>query len=110
MSEHIVVNDRSYRLPDAPTIVICVDGCEQEYINQAILAGQAPFLAKLAGFGTVLTGAWVLPSFTNPNNLSIRTGAPLSVHGICGNFFFDEYTRTEVLMNDPKYLRAPTIL
>jgi len=110
MSSQIIVNARHYRMPAAPTIVVCVDGCEQEYINQAILAGQAPFLAKLAGFGTVLTGDCVLPSFTNPNNVSIVTGAPPAVHGICGNFFFDEDTRTEVLMNDPKYLRAPTIL
>ncbi|WP_317851689.1 alkaline phosphatase family protein [Pseudomonas sp. A-R-19] len=51
-----------------------------------------------------------MPSFTNPNNLSIVTGAPPSVHGICGNFFFDQDTQEEVLMNDAKYLRAPTIL
>ncbi|MDR3095998.1 MAG: phosphonoacetate hydrolase [Paraburkholderia sp.] len=110
MSQPITVNARTYRMPAAPTIVICVDGCEQEYINQAIQAGKAPFLAELAESGTVLTGDCVVPSFTNPNNLSIVTGAPPSVHGICGNFFFDEETRTEVLMNDPKYLRAPTLL
>ena len=110
MTELINVNSRSYRLPSAPTIVICVDGCEQEYINQAIQAGQAPFLAGLAEFGAVLTGDCVVPSFTNPNNLSIITGAPPSVHGICGNFFFDQEANEEVLMNDVKYLRAPTIL
>jgi phosphonoacetate hydrolase len=112
MSQHIVVNGRSYRTPAAPTIVVCVDGCEQEYINQAILAGKAPFLASLidASKGAVLTGDCVVPSFTNPNNLSIVTGRPPSVHGICGNFFFDEASGAEVLMNDPKYLRAPTIL
>src|ERR1700760_3486935 len=105
MSSHIVVNARSYRTPAAPTIVICVDGCEQEYTNQATLAGQAPFLAKLAGVGTVLTGDCVLPSFTNPNNLSIVTGAPPSVHGICGNYFFDPERGEEVMMNDPRHLR-----
>ena len=52
----------------------------------------------------------VIPSFTNPNNLSIVTGAPPSVHGICGNYFFDVASGTEVMMNDPKWLRAPTIL
>jgi phosphonoacetate hydrolase len=110
MSQQVNVNSRTYRTPSVPTIVICVDGCEQEYINQAVLAGKAPFLAKLVEFGTVLTGDCVIPSFTNPNNLSIVTGAPPSVHGISGNFFCDEQTRTEVLMNDAKYLRAPTIL
>jgi phosphonoacetate hydrolase len=110
VTDSILVNSRQYRLPSTPTIVVCVDGCEQEYINQAILAGSAPFLAKLASSGTVLTGDCVVPSFTNPNNLSIITGVPPSVHGICGNFFFDEEAGAEVLMNDPKYLRAPTIL
>lgn len=110
MTELIHVNFRSYRLPSAPTIVVCVDGCEQEYINQAIQAGKAPFLAELSAFGTVLAGDCVVPSFTNPNNLSIVTGAPPSVHGICGNFFFDQEAKEEVLMNDAKYLRAPTIL
>jgi len=110
MTELINVNSRSYRLPSTPTIVVCVDGCEQEYINQAIQAGKAPFLAELPAFGSVLTGDCVVPSFTNPNNLSIVCGAPPSVHGICGNFFFDQEAQEEVLMNDAKYLRAPTIL
>ena len=38
------------------------------------------------------------------------TGAPPSVHGICGNYLFDVASGTEVMMNDPKWLRAPTIL
>ena len=51
-----------------------------------------------------------MPSFTNPNNLSIVTGAPPAVHGICGNYFWDRDAGAEVMMNDPKYLRARTIL
>jgi len=51
-----------------------------------------------------------VPSFTNPNNLSIVTGAPPSVHGICGNYLFDVETGAAVMMNDPKWLRAPSIL
>ena len=50
-----------------------------------------------------------IPSFTNPNNISIVTGRPSSVHGICGNFFYTPSTGEEVMMNDPQYLRAPTI-
>ena len=30
--------------------------------------------------------------FTNPNNLSIVTGVPPSVHGICGNYFWIDAT------------------
>jgi len=110
MNNQISVNSRSYCLPLSPTIVVCIDGCEQEYINQAIQAGQMPFLKRLPLFGTVLAGDCVLPSFTNPNNLSIVTGVPPSIHGICGNFFFDQESGEDVLMNDAKYLRAPTIL
>jgi phosphonoacetate hydrolase len=90
--------------------VVCVDGCEPDYINQAIEAGRAPFLASLKERGTCLTADCVVPSFTNPNNLSIVTGAPPAVHGICGNFFWDPYAKAKVMMNDAKYLRACTIL
>jgi phosphonoacetate hydrolase len=95
---------------ERPIVIVCVDGCEQEYINQAIQAGVTPFLKKLAQDGTVLTGDCVVPSFTNPNNLSIVTGAPPSVHGICGNYFYDPDADAEVMMNDPKYLRSGTVL
>src|SRR3972149_1989193 len=60
--------------------------------------------------GTTRLADCVVPSFTNPNNLSIVTGAPPSVHGICGNYFYDPEAAAEVLMNDPKYLRTGTIL
>ena len=107
---NVTVNGRTYRWPDRPLVVVCVDGCEPDYINQAIAAGRAPFLASLAQRGTCLTADCVVPSFTNPNNLSIVTGAPPAVHGICGNFFWDADAQAEVMMNDAKYLRAGTIL
>ncbi|WP_439684636.1 phosphonoacetate hydrolase [Cupriavidus oxalaticus] len=110
MNAHIEVNGHRYQLPARPTVIVCIDGCEQEYINLAVQAGVAPFFASLAQRGTVLTGDCVVPSFTNPNNLSIVTGVPPSVHGICGNFFYDTETGEEVLMNDARYLRAPTVL
>jgi len=106
----ISVNGRTYRWPERPLVVVCVDGCEPDYINQAIEAGRAPFLASLKERGTCLTADCVVPSFTNPNNLSIVTGAPPAVHGICGNFFWDPDAKAEVMMNDAKYLRAGTIL
>ena len=106
----ISVNGRTYQWPARPLVVVCVDGCEPDYINQAIEAGRAPFLASLKERGTCLTADCVVPSFTNPNNLSIVTGAPPAVHGICGNFFWDPDAKAEVMMNDAKYLRAGTIL
>jgi phosphonoacetate hydrolase len=106
----VEVNGRSYRWPQQPLVVVCVDGCEPDYVNQAIGAGSAPWMAALDGRGTCLTADCVVPSFTNPNNLSIVTGAPPAVHGICGNYFYDQDARVEVMMNDPKYLRTGTIL
>jgi len=108
-TKSIQVNGRTYALPKNPTVVVCIDGCEQDYLNQAVQAGVAPFFASLAKRGTVLSGDCAMPSFTNPNNLSIATGVPPSVHGICGNYFYDAEQDAEVLMNDARYLRAPTL-
>jgi phosphonoacetate hydrolase len=110
MSAPVTVNGRRYRMPAQPLVVICVDGCEPEYLDRAIAAGVMPYLAGVRASGTYAMADCVMPSFTNPNNLSIVTGAPPAVHGICGNYFYDPETRTEVMMNDPKYLRAGTIL
>src|SRR3989442_8488065 len=108
--EPITINGRTYAWPPRPLVVVCVDGCEPDYIEQAFLAGAMPYLAAAVAEGTRLLGACVVPSFTNPNNLSIVTGVPPSVHGICGNYFWDREAGAEVMMNDPKYLRCDTIL
>jgi phosphonoacetate hydrolase len=107
----ISVNGRTYRWMDRPLVVVCVDGSQFEYITAAVAAGAAPFLGRLlAGAGTSVIADCVMPSFTNPNNLSIVTGVPPSVHGICGNYFFDPERGEEVMMNDPRHLRVGTIL
>ena len=103
------VNSRSYRLPTVPTVVVCVDGCEPDYLGQAVGTGHMPWLKRALATGTGLIAECVVPTFTHPNNLSIVTGAPPSVHGICGNYLFDTATGTEVMMNDAKWLRAPTL-
>ena len=106
----LTVNNRSYKLPTSPTVVVCVDGCEPNYLAQAVAGGHMPWLKRTLAIGSGLIAECVVPSFTNPNNLSIVTGAPPSVHGICGNYLFDVASGTEVMMNDPKWLRAPTLL
>ena len=106
----IEVNGRSYRLPRQPAVVVCVDGCEPDYIAQAVAAGCMPWMARVLAGGASVVADCVVPSFTNPNNLSIVTGAPPAVHGICGNFLYDAENGVEVMMNDPKWLRAPTLL
>jgi phosphonoacetate hydrolase len=109
MKSNITVNGKSYAWPKQPLVVVCVDGCEPDYLTKAIAAGAMPWLAKTVKTGANLIGECVVPSFTNPNNLSIVTGAPPSVHGICGNYLYDRESGQEVMMNDPKFLRAPTI-
>ena len=107
----IVVNGRRYRWPDRPLVVVCVDGCEPDYVTRAVAHGAAPWLAEVTGGGgTARLVDAVVPTFTNPNNLSIVTGAPPALHGICGNYFYDPEADAEVMMNDPRYLRADTIL
>lgn len=109
-ADRVVCNGRTYTFPKAPTVVVCLDGSEPGYIEETIKAGRAPTFARFMKEGANLLADSVIPSFTNPNNLSIITGRPPAVHGIAGNFFYDPATRTEVMMNDPKFLRAPTIL
>ena len=110
MEQTIAINGRTYQWMKGPTVVVCCDGCQYEYISEAIAAGVAPFLSNVLSNGSSLMADCVVPAFTNPNNMSIVTGTPPAVHGICGNYFFDRDTGEEVMMNDPKYMRAGTIL
>src|SRR3712207_4472614 len=108
---HLVeCNGRSYRQPTRPTVVACIDGSEPGYIERAIEKGLAPNLDRLMRTGASLLAQSVIPSFTNPNNISIITGAPPAVHGIAGNYFFDPATGEEVMMNDARFMRADTIM
>lgn len=108
--KELIVNGRRYQWMDRPLVVVCVDGCEPDYINQAMQAGQTPYLRSLVEKGTSMLVDVAMPSFTNPNNLSIVTGVSPALHGICGNYFYDHETKNEVMMDDPRYLRVKTVL
>ena len=43
MPNDIAVNGRTYHWMDRPLVVVCVDGCQHEYITAAVAAGAAPF-------------------------------------------------------------------
>ena len=105
----VEANGRVYPAPKVTAIAICLDGCEPEYLDKAIADGLMPTLKRMRDTGTDRLAHSVIPSFTNPNNLSIATGRPPIVHGICGNFLFDPDTGEEVMMNDVRFLRAPTV-
>ena len=105
----VEANGRKYTPALDCAVVICLDGCEPEYLDIAISEGLMPNLQRIRKEGTDALAHSVIPSFTNPNNMSIATGRPPSVHGICGNFLFDPETGEEVMMNDVRFLRAPTL-
>ena len=106
----ISVNQRVYAFPSRPVAAICIDGCDPAYIKQGLADGILPNIQRFlnTGFGTWADA--VLPTFTNPNNLSIVTGSPPAVHGISGNYFLDPTTSQAVMMTDPTQLRSETIL
>lgn len=110
MQTDFQINGRAYAMPDRPAVVICLDGCEPAYIDEALVAGVMPALTgMLANGGARHLARSAMPSFTNPNNLSIACGVPSSVHGICGNFFLNPETGAAVMMNGVEFLRAPTV-
>jgi phosphonoacetate hydrolase len=110
MSDLIELNGRCYRKPERPTVVICVDGCDPEYLERGIPDGIFPTIGSFRRDGYLGTADAAIPTFTNPNNVSIVTGAPPSVHGIAGNYYLDRATGHEVMMTDPELMRSETIL
>ncbi|MEC8643105.1 MAG: phosphonoacetate hydrolase, partial [Pseudomonadota bacterium] len=109
LTSAVETNGRRYEAPTCCAIVICLDGCEPAYLDVAIARGLMPNLERIRQNGTSRIAHSVIPSFTNPNNMSIATGRPPAVHGICGNYLFEPETGEEVMMNDVRFLRAPTI-
>jgi phosphonoacetate hydrolase len=108
--ELIELNGRHYRKPGRPTVVICLDGCDPEYIRRGIPDGVFPLIESFRRDGYFATADAAMPTFTNPNNVSIVTGAPPSIHGIAGNYYLDRNTGQEVMITDASLLRSETIL
>lgn len=104
----IGVNSRTYAVPRRPVVVICIDGCDPDYLATGLDA--LPGFARIARQGFAGEALAALPSFTNPNNCSIVTGVPPSVHGVSGNFYLDRRTGETVMVTGDKELKAPTIL
>jgi phosphonoacetate hydrolase len=106
----VAVNSRAYALPQRPVAVICLDGCDPDYLAAGLAAGELPGFARIVQEGFAGEALSALPSFTNPNNCSLVTGAPPSVHGVSGNFYLDRRTGETVMVTGDRELRAPTIL
>lgn len=107
---HIELHGRKYKLPSKPTVAICVDGFDPEYLEKGITDGVLPNLAALTQSGFHAMAKCAMPSFTNPNNVAIITGVPVSDHGISGNYFLDRETGKEEMITDDSMLIGSTIL
>jgi phosphonoacetate hydrolase len=104
-----VVNGRVYRAPTSRTLAICGDGWDPEYIDDALDRHLMPHLAEaLRSGGQYDIGLAQVPTFTNPNNVSIVTGVSAAHHGVSGNHY-QTPGGDEVQMTDPSFLRADTI-
>src|SRR5204863_7981186 len=71
----IEVNGRTYRLPEHPCVVVCVDACEPDYIAPAAAGGHTPWMTPVLAEGTERIADCAIPAFTNPKNLSTVTRA-----------------------------------
>lgn len=110
MPESVRVNARTYRLPTQPTVVITIDGCEPAYIDDALARHLMPRLADmLQNGGAYHLGSAHMPTLTNPNNMSIVTGVPPSLHGIPGNHCLLDVHAEPIQLVEPEFLRAQTI-
>ncbi|OKL56703.1 hypothetical protein UA08_08015 [Talaromyces atroroseus] len=92
------------------SVVICVDGFDPEYLRSGVQGGILPTMKEMVEKGFHTTAKSCMPSFTNPNNVSIITGMPPSIHGIAGNFFLDRETGKETMITDDSLLRGSTLL
>jgi phosphonoacetate hydrolase len=110
MTDVIELNGRRYRKPPHPTVVICVDGCDPVYLERGIPDGVFPTIGSFRRQGYFGTAEGAMPTFTNPNNVSIVTGSPPSVHGIAGNYYLDRETGREIMMTDERLMRSETLL
>jgi len=108
--QQITVNGKNYHWPKAPVVVVLIDGGDPAYVNAALAQGLLPHFKKFMTGGFVAVALGAMPSFTNPNNVSVITGVPPSVHGISGNFFLNPATGKETMMDQPEFLRADSIL
>lgn len=106
----IEVNGRTYTKPRRPTVVVCLDGCDPRYLNFDNAGKVFGNITRMMRDGFAALADAAMPTFTNPNNVSIVTGAPPVVHGISGNYYLDRATGEEIMIVDASPMRATTIL
>lgn len=109
MTKTIHLNGVDYAWPKQPVVVVCIDGGDPAYLEQGLRDGIIPNIARFMATGFSAVAEGTVPSFTCPNNMSLITGAPPSVHGISGNYYLNDAGEA-VVMTGPELLRSQTIL
>jgi phosphonoacetate hydrolase len=110
MARRIHLNGIDYAWPERPVVVVCIDGGDPAYLERGLRDGIIPNIARFMREGFSAEADGTVPSFTCPNNMSLITGAPPSVHGISGNYYLDVATGEAVVMTGPELLRSRTLL
>jgi phosphonoacetate hydrolase len=109
VNDPLVVNGRRYESPDRRILAICADGWDPDYVDDAFERRLMPRLGEaLSHGGTYVIGRAQVPTFTNPNNVTIVTGVSAAINGVAGNHY-RAASGEEVQVTDPSFLRAETI-
>lgn len=106
----VTVHGRHYNVPERPVVVVCIDGFDPAYLSAGCEDGTTPTMASFVQSGFHATAKCAMPSLTNPNNMSIITGAPTRAHGVSGNYYLDKKTGKEHMVLDDSSTIGTTVL
>jgi phosphonoacetate hydrolase len=87
-------------------LVAMIDGLDPAYLKDDSM----PRLTSFGAEGLAATVEAVMPTVTNPNNVSIACAAWPSDHGITGNSYLDTSSGEAMYMEDATSLTMPSLL
>jgi phosphonoacetate hydrolase len=92
--------------PSQRIVISMIDGFGIDYFEASPLAT----LRRMAAAGLYKAVDAVVPTVTNANNVSICCGAMPNLHGITGNYYFNEASGEHDYMEVADFIRVPTLL
>jgi hypothetical protein len=75
----LAVNGPDYFWPLRTTVVVCFDGCDPAYLHAARAVNAIPVIDRMVRDGFAAVALAAMPTFTNPNNVSIVCGVALAL-------------------------------
>lgn len=110
-TDSVIVNAKMYKRPVRQSVIVCMDGISPEYISGAIEAGVAGTFERFKENGFYGVAEGVIPSLTNPNNISILTGVLPWEHGIVtSGIAFERKIGKYEIISSPEYIKHENIL